>query len=511
VRLWPLLAIFLIGAMLRIDLLWVNAPPLYADELDQYVSIHHIVTTGVDTDGSLEPFLASRLERHPPIYGVTAYASTLIFGMTPLGWRLPAAIFGLISIGLVYLIAIELTRRRIIALTAALLMAIEPIQVHFSRVGWEPASAPPFLLGGLWLLLVALRNERAPLPFEWLAGGAVLIGLAPYTYAGTWFYAAILAGGLFVLKRSVFHDAGNRRKLLAGAAIALAVGGPGMLVAWTDPHTVDRAQQIATFGRGINGDSLGTFFSQYFSHFGWPYLFATGAGDPHYMSGYGALYWWYGPLIIAGLVYASRYTRSRSLFLWMLLWLFAYPLGGALTYDAAGAHPARTLAGSPILCIFGAIGAYALYHIGSLIAPVRWRRRYRFGLLAALTACMLASLWSFSTWYFRVYPVVTANAWESGAEEAFTAVRAQEAGYRRLCLIGFNYWHLGGLEGYYLAGNTLPIFEDGNSVECSERSTLMLNTHSTPPPGFTVERVIDGIDGKPFAMLETRPGHDLSR
>jgi hypothetical protein len=56
-------------------------------------------------------------------------------------------------------IAFELTRRVDIALAAAFLMATQPIFVHFARVGWEPASELLFLLGGLLLMLRAMRSS----------------------------------------------------------------------------------------------------------------------------------------------------------------------------------------------------------------------------------------------------------------------------------------------------------------------------------------------------------------
>jgi 4-amino-4-deoxy-L-arabinose transferase-like glycosyltransferase len=502
---WLLLAILLIGAALRFVLLSGDVPPLYADELDAYVSMQSIATTGHDIDGTLQPFLYSNLERHPPIYGVTAYLSTRIFGNTPFAWRMPAAVFGLISIALLYLIVVELTRRRSIALLAALFMAIEPISVHFSRIGWPPASVLPVLLGGLWFLLVALRKDRPGLSFPCLAAGAVLIGLCPYTYGATWFYAALLVGGLFAFNRPVFHNPENRRKLLAAATIALVIAGPGLLIAWTDPHTVERTRNISTFVNGVNGESLGIFFNHYFSHFGWPFLFATGATDAHYMKGYGALYWWYGPLIIAGAIYAPRYARNRALYAWMWLWLLVYPLGAALTNDGATAHPARTIAGSPVLCIFAAVGCYALFHIGKLIESRVWRKRYRAGLATVLALCVLGSVWSFSTWYFGVYPVATASDWESGSREAFAAVRAHQQGYARLCLLGFNPWHIDTLQRYYLPNTPLAIIENGNQGDCTQPATLILATQAVVAPGFTVISETNGIDGKLFAVLEARP------
>ena len=160
-----LLAILFVGAVFRLALLWKDAPPLFADEIEQYVSVHSIVTTGADVDGRLLPFLDCRLGRNPPMYGVAGYVSTLVFGNSTFGWRFPAVVFGLIAIALTFLVVRELTKRDGIALLAALLLAIEPDHIHFSRIGWEPATVLPFLLGAVWFLLRALREPKRPLPF----------------------------------------------------------------------------------------------------------------------------------------------------------------------------------------------------------------------------------------------------------------------------------------------------------------------------------------------------------
>ena len=138
--------ILLVAAALRLYDIGGVPTELDADEIDLYNSAYSIATTGHDLDGTLWPFFYSPATRNPPVYAIAAYGPGLIFGRTPLGLRLAAAIFGLIAIMLLYGIAFELTRRGDVALISAVLMATQPIFVHFARVGWEPASELPFLL-----------------------------------------------------------------------------------------------------------------------------------------------------------------------------------------------------------------------------------------------------------------------------------------------------------------------------------------------------------------------------
>jgi 4-amino-4-deoxy-L-arabinose transferase-like glycosyltransferase len=477
---------------------------LFADEFEQYISVKSIATTGTDIDGTLQPFLYCRLARNPPIYGLAGFASTRLLGNSPIGWRFPAAVFGLLTIGLLFLIVRELTQYRAIALAAALLLAIEPLHIHFSRIGWEPATVLPFLLGTLWLLLIALREASRQVHFTILAAGAVLLGLTPYTYAATPMYAALLIASLLALHSYVFRSASSRRKLLAAAAIALAIASPALWAAARDAHTVKRATNIFTFANGLNDESLQVFIHNYASHFSWPYLFITGSPEPRYLSGYGLLHWWYAPLIVVGALFAHRYVRSRALYWWLWIWLAIYPLGGAITNDGVP-HAARTIAGTPALCIFAAFGAYALIvSVGGWIPAANWRRRYQFGLLTVLAACALGSVWSFSGYYFGRYPILSAGAWESGAAEAFAAVRERQSGYRRLCLFGFNYYHVGSFERYYLPNTRLTIFEGLDHPECFKPSTLLLGTGLITSPGFQIVGFSRSLNGKTFAVLESR-------
>ena len=149
--------ILLFAAALRLYDIGGVPTELDADEIDLYNSAYSIAATGHDVDGTLLPYLYSPVTRNPPVYAIAAYGSSLIFGRTPLGLRLPAVIFGVIAILLLYGIAFELTRRVDVALIAAVLMATQPIFVHFARVGWEPASELPFLFGGVFVMLRAMR------------------------------------------------------------------------------------------------------------------------------------------------------------------------------------------------------------------------------------------------------------------------------------------------------------------------------------------------------------------
>ncbi|HZT11982.1 MAG TPA: glycosyltransferase family 39 protein, partial [Candidatus Baltobacteraceae bacterium] len=286
---YVLAAIVALAAALRLFDLSSVPSELNYDEIDLYNSAYSIVHTGHDVDGRLMPFLYSPYSRNPPLYGIASYASAQILGRTAFALRLPAVLFGLAAIVLLYAIVLELTRRREIALIAAMLAAIQPIFVHFSRVGWEPAAELPFVLGGLYLLL----RWRGDL--ETALWAALVLGIASYTYMAAWFYSALLGGVLLVLRAASLRGKSAWLAVPAAAAAWLVVSWPALLMLFTDPLTRGRAQRIFTFAAGVTPQTLTAFAHNYAVHFSAQYLVLTGMPQSgttwRYLNGFGAFFW----------------------------------------------------------------------------------------------------------------------------------------------------------------------------------------------------------------------------
>jgi 4-amino-4-deoxy-L-arabinose transferase-like glycosyltransferase len=475
-----LLFILLVAAVLRLFAISSVPSELIVDEIDLYNSAHSIVTTGHDVDGSLQPFLYARFTRNPPLYAIASYASSLVFGKTPFGLRLPAVLFGLIAIVLLYAIALELTRSERIALLAALMMAIAPIFIQFSRVAWEPASELAPLLGGIYLLL---RRQ--------LIWAAILLGLTAYSYPAGWFYAVVLAGPLLVTYAMQRHV----RAALATAVVWFAISLPALWMLVIDGRT----QRIATFANGVSLATLKVFAANYFTHFRWSYLVTT--GDPQsgvtwrYLNGFGAFYWWLIPLAALGFVVTFYYVRNRGLAFWVWWWLLAYPLGGALTNEGAPNAP-RTLAGAPVFCLLAAMGfTFLVERAGAR----RWR--------AALALSALTSVGWFAWFYFTQFVHQNSNAWDSGTHAMFATLVAHRGGYDRVCFAVLPAWYdTDSYARFYLDDDGLRWIDDVNDPRCSLPRTLLAVDphHIVDRPGFKpIAKILD-VDGRDFAYISGR-------
>lgn len=503
-----LAAIVLLAAALRLYDIGGVPTELDADEIDLYNSAYSIATTGHDIDGSLLPYYYSETTRNPPVYAIAAYGSSLIFGRTPLGLRLPAVIFGLIGVLLLYGIAFELTQRIDLALIAALLMATQPIFVHFARVGWEPASELPFLLGGLYLLMRAMRSSAvAILP---IFAGALVLGVTAYTYLAGWFYALLLGGALVAFNWRRFA---SRRGVLTAAgacAIWMLVAAPALWMWFFDPLTVSHTLGIATFASGASLSSLHTFLVNYAAHFKWSYLVTT--GDPRsgitwrYLDGMGAFFGWSVPLAALGLAVSARYIRPRWALLWAWLWLVAYPLGGALTNQSTPGIPnaPRTLAGAPVFCILAAVGVALLFDLAALLPRPHAARIAGIGIRAIFLSGVMFSTVYFARYYFTEYVHQNSNAWSSGTRALFGAIREHSEGYRRVCFNIRPAWYpLPSFVRFYLNGVPLRAIDGVKDPRCSLPGTLAAvdSDHTFERARFHLLTKIRDIDGEPFANL----------
>ena len=510
----PLLLVLIVGVALRAYDITVNPSELITDELDLYNSAHSIATTGHDIDGSLLPYLSSSFTRNPPMYAIAEYVTSLVFGNGPFGLRLPAIAFGTLAIVLIYAIAFELTRRRDVAIAAAIVQATQPIFVAFSRIAWEPASELPFLLGGLYALLRAFRRDpdapdgRDGVSGRALAVAAVLLALTSYTYMAGWFYAVALGAPVLALNVLRLRTRRAFAKVAAAAALFGIVAWPALWMWFGNDDTYARTNRIATFRNGITPEALERFAANYAAHFHWTYLVTT--GDPisgatwRYLAGFGAFYWWVIPAAALGAVVASRYVRARWALAWLWLWLAIYPFGGALTDEAIPNAP-RTLAGAPVFCLFASIGLVFVLDRARSVARPRARTIATRAVATAFALNLALSVALFSRFFFTQFPLENPNAWDSGTRELFGVIHDRAPAYRRLCISVRPAWYnTETYLRYYLGDTKIDKIEDITDPACFLPGTLLATDRLVERPGFRHVATVDESGGLVFAIVAAR-------
>ena len=194
VAVWIGLAVVLLASALR---LWglTTPPDRYWDEgyyvLDAYAYLGGTPELGWGD----EPVKINHEWRweHPPLAKLFIAAGIGAFGFQPLGWRLPASLFGIAGVGLLYLLGLLLWRSPPLAGLAALLLATDGMHIVMSRMAMLDVFCITFVLAAFIFLLL---DQREGSNRSWLRGAGLMFGAAIASkWAGLWFLAA---GGLWV-------------------------------------------------------------------------------------------------------------------------------------------------------------------------------------------------------------------------------------------------------------------------------------------------------------------------
>ncbi|HOE63441.1 MAG TPA: glycosyltransferase family 39 protein [Candidatus Sumerlaeota bacterium] len=112
-----------------------------------------------------------------PLYAIFAIPTCLAVGLTPFGLRLASAAAGMLTIPAAWA-ALRLIWGRKTALLGALLLAILPWHVIFSRIGFRAITFPLFLFLTLWAFEMCVRRGK-----RWAqAAFALALGLGFHSY-----------------------------------------------------------------------------------------------------------------------------------------------------------------------------------------------------------------------------------------------------------------------------------------------------------------------------------------
>ena len=194
-----LIGIILFGALLR---LWnLNSPKGFVfDEVYYVDGARDYLKYLVEMDKSKAEFIV-----HPPLGKWLIAGGIKVFGDSEFGWRISAALIGIISIYLIYRVARNIFHSEFLALSAALLTSLDGLHLVMSRT----ALLDIFLMFFILLAFNFLLEKR-----YWLLGGS--LGLACATkwsalYYAIAFIAVVVIQDILRLKRANENSALDRK------------------------------------------------------------------------------------------------------------------------------------------------------------------------------------------------------------------------------------------------------------------------------------------------------------
>jgi dolichyl-phosphate-mannose--protein O-mannosyl transferase len=161
-RAWPIAAILTFALSIR--LWWLSLPTGYVfDEVYYAKNANSLLSSAVELDAQGQ----AEFVVHPPFGKWLIAIGIRLFGNEEFGWRFASAIFGTLSILLIYLIVKKLFNSEFLSIAAALLMAFDGLNLVMSRVALLDIFLMFFILLSIYFLIT---NNL------WLSGSA--IGLA---------------------------------------------------------------------------------------------------------------------------------------------------------------------------------------------------------------------------------------------------------------------------------------------------------------------------------------------
>ena len=490
---WGLIIIVLIGGGVRLLNLGNNPIELFSDEIINYVSAESIFQNGYDLEKENKFFFSDRVELRPPLYGYIAYVNSLLLPSEisyELKLRIPAVLLGILTLVLLYKLVFWLTLNQKIALISAGVAAILPWHIHYSRIGWEPASFLPFFVGALTLFLSGVKRLNK---FKILTS-AVFFGLSVYTYQAAIVYVFLF----FICSMVLWHKELIKipRTTLLALFLFVLILLPYFYTALREPNLLNRGKRISTFNTGINQNNLKTFYHNYIAHYKLDFLFSKGDSNLRHLSGHGVLYWWMLPFIVIGLlsIWSRKIEKRPSLLI--LFWFIVFPLAGALTDDGVP-HSTRTIIGIPVFAVLTAIGLWAVIEKINL-------RKFRLLTLLCLSGVIFFSFARFWEYYFIHYPKKSAAFWQYGHKAIFNKIYTQFPGVERACLGNLDYWNSKPLLTLYASNSNIDLIDTVEDKLCGLPNTLVVTNKAEYKDLFPNDMIIDP-DSRPlyyFYLIE---------
>lgn len=412
-----LILIIVLAAILRVYKISEVPPSLSWDETAVGYNAWTIANFGRDEWGQFFPttFTSFRDDKHPVHIYATA-ASVKLLGLSEFSTRLPSAIFGVLSVILIYHLGKLLFKNTWLGIIAAAVLTVSPMSLHFSRFNHEFNFAMVFLMLGLVLFYQGLEKKDWRLSLAFLSFGMSLL---------TYHSAKVVVPPLVLLLLVLYVKklAEMRKQLLIGLAllglvVLVVVVNPALLgtarIAQTS-FSQEEARRTWVYQQTHNDNlgRLGFVAEKYLAHFNPQYLFVSGDSNPRLSSQVtGEFYKIDALFLVVGLL-ALLWQRSKVTLV-LLAWALLGPLPASFSAESPHAARAVYMAGSWHLII-----ALGFYNLVKIIRPVNLKP-----VVVALLLVVIS--WQFKDYlvgYYGEYAKRYAIDWQYGMKQIVEYVK----------------------------------------------------------------------------------------
>lgn len=393
-----LFLIVTLGFFVRVWNLGKNPYGFFCDEASIGYNSYSLLTSGKDEYGARLPiFYRAFGEYKNPIMLYSTMPSVFIFGLNEFSVRIVSVFYGVLGIAVIYLLGTIIFSNRI-GLVSALLLAISPWHIHFSRVSLEGLA--PFVFFTTLGTYFWYKHWVTKTSWFNFFLSVLLFALAFYSYFPARIFIPLFTLSLCVLEiKDLFKDL---KKIVVGIVFTGILIIPMLIHVFFGPG-MSRWNQV------ISNKPIIEVARLYIAHFSLDFLFIKGDIDfpgqfitRHSIRGMAELYFFQLPLIIFGFYHLIKKKKKGGLVLAM--WLLFYPLGSSLT-NVSGPQATRSIIGIIPFQIISALGLISIY---DLIKNKIVIKKFIFFPLTALV--ILVPFFNFLT-LLNKYPLYSSDFW----------------------------------------------------------------------------------------------------
>lgn len=443
-----LLLIFLLAASLRIYSIENIPPALFSDEVDVGYQAYSLIKTGRDYSGNFLPVhFQSFADFRAPLYIYSTVPFVAIFGLSEWAVRLPAAIFGIISVVLIYFLVIKLGFNRWVGLLTSFSLAISPWSIQYSRAGFEVSLMLLLIICGLLLFLKGLENRK------FFVFSLISFILTMYTYSTAKLFVPLFGIVLIFIYKNQLIKLPSRWKVCTALLVIVFLiplvsdtisGKSSYRFSYTNifanptiPREIDVQRSVDTGSEKLGMQpsvlskinhnkvlSFGEFFiKNYLTSFSTQFLFLD--CDPirrHSIGKMGQFYLFDIAIIFAGLFILLKIrTPAKTI---LLSWIMLAPIPSSLTVEG-GNHATRLILLLPPIIILSALG---LENIFKFI----WSKGLPKLSFVIVFLIIAASFYFYIHKYFTYYPVEQERIWHFGFKQAILKAENLEKSFDKI-------------------------------------------------------------------------------
>ncbi len=436
---YALLLIVIAAFFLRFYKLGEIPSALNWDEISIGYNTYSILKTGKDEWGQFFPIhFKAYGEYKLPAQVYLSIPGIYLFGLNEMGVRITPAIYGTLTVFVMFFLGRAMFSSNAIGLLSAFLLAISPWHIQLTRASFESSLATFFVVLGIFFLVKGFKDQK------WFIFSMIPFALSIFTYNSARIFTPLFLIFAFLVCRKHLI---KYKKFVVVAVVVFAI----LLLPLT-PYILsgersaryklvsitDEAGLIPRINENRGNSNLPpplprlihnkvTYISFYFtrnylSHFTPQFLFISGAPHKqHHVQNIGQLYLFQVPLLFIGLWGLFKFKQKFKGLL--LSWLFLAFIPVSITGDSIP-HALRTLIAAPLYQLASAFGAYQAF---------LWLKKYsKVWMGIALLSIFVLFFWQFKSYlynYYSVYPFLYSRDWQYGYKQVVSYIGKHQEKY----------------------------------------------------------------------------------